>query len=269
MKKRLIGLVLLSLSWSADLHAKDYSFAIVPQQSATKLAKLWGPVLTKLSAETGLSIKFTTAKDIPTFEARLAAGEYDFAYMNPYHYTVFSQSPGYVALANQKGKRIQGIMVVKKQSPLQSLVDLDAQQIAFPSPAAFAASVLPRAELNKQQISHVPKYVSSHDSVYLAVARGLVSAGGGIMRTFNNTDPAIRSQLRILWKTKKYTPHAFAAHPRVSEDHRAKIQQALIGLEDSEAGRSLLAGLNLKPIQAAADDSWDDVRALNLTALDE
>lgn len=269
MRFTLVCFLLLAINWPADLHAKEYRFAIVPQQSATKLAKLWGPVFTRLSNETGLTIKFTTAKNIPTFESRLAAGEYDFAYMNPYHYTVFSQAPGYVALANQKEKRIQGIMVVRKDSPLQSLLELDGQQIAFPSPAAFAASVLPRAELDRLQINHTPKYVSSHDSVYLSVARGLVSSGGGIMRTFNNTDPAIRSQLRIFWKTKKYTPHAFAAHPRVPEADRKKLQQALVSLGDTPEGMALLSALNFKPLQAVGDAEWNDVRQLNLTALEE
>ncbi|MFT7672206.1 MAG: ABC-type phosphate/phosphonate transport system substrate-binding protein [Gammaproteobacteria bacterium] len=40
----------------------------------------------------GFKVNFKTAPNIPTFKKRLAAGEYGFAYMNPYHYTVFNQS---------------------------------------------------------------------------------------------------------------------------------------------------------------------------------
>ena len=60
------------------------SFGIVPQQSATKLAYLRTPICKYLSDHTGQRVVFKTAKDIPSFEQRLAAGEYDIAYMNPF-----------------------------------------------------------------------------------------------------------------------------------------------------------------------------------------
>lgn len=47
------------------------TFAVVPQQSASKLAQLWNPIVEQLSIKTGLKIKFATAPDIPTFEKRL------------------------------------------------------------------------------------------------------------------------------------------------------------------------------------------------------
>jgi len=158
------------------VHAETVTFSVVPQQSASKLARLWTPIVTYLSEKTGHDVRFTTAKDIPTFEARLAEGQYDFAYMNPYHYTVFSSAPGYSAFARQKDKRIKGIVVVRKDSTLRDMEELEGERLAFPSPAAFAASVLPRSHLRTEGIGFTPQYVSSHDSVYLGVARGLFPA---------------------------------------------------------------------------------------------
>jgi phosphonate transport system substrate-binding protein len=237
MKKYILLLASgILLSSSFVVNAQEYTFGIVPQQSSKKLARLWGPILKKLSEDTGLTIKFATAKNIPTFEKRLAAGEYDFAYMNPYHFTVYNKAPGYVALTRQRNKEIKGIMVVKKDSDLSELKDLNDTTLAFPSPAAFAATLLSQAELNKQDVEFTPKYVSSHDSVYLSVARGLLPAGGGIVRTFNNIDPAIRDQLRILWTSEGFTPHAFTAHPDISAQNRELVAKALAGLETTDTG---------------------------------
>ncbi|KOO10873.1 phosphate ABC transporter substrate-binding protein, partial [Vibrio xuii] len=147
---------------------------------------------------------------------------------NPYHYTVFHQVPGYQAIARQKDKRIKGIVVVHKDSPIQDIAELDKQKMAFPSPAAFAASIIPRAKMEQQGIEIIPSYVSSHDSVYMNVARGFFPAGGGVMRTFNNSAPEIRDQLKVLWTTPTYTPHAIAIHPRVKADTVAKIKAALL-----------------------------------------
>lgn len=269
MRSVLLLIVLASLLSTGKIHAREYTFGIVPQQSSAKLARLWGPILQKLSADTGLQLKLVTAKNIPTFEKRLAEGKYDFAYMNPYHFTVYSQAPGYVALGHQKNKSIRGIIVVRKDSSAGSLEDLGDSTIAFPAPAAFAATILTQAELNQRAIPFTPRYVSSHDSVYLAVARGLAAAGGGVLRTLKNTDPAVRDQLRIFWKTPKYTPHAFSAHPDVSEQDREKIQNALVVMDTTQEGRDLLQAISFEGIQIAQGSYWDDVRALNITLLDD
>jgi phosphonate transport system substrate-binding protein len=240
------------------------SIGIVPQQNATKLARLWTPICKYLSKQTGYRFVFKTAKDIPTFEKRLAAGEYDIAYMNPYHYTVFSIDPGYRAIAKETNKHIQGIIVVKKDSPYQSIAELSGKTLAFPAPAAFAASVLPRAYLKTNQIEISPRYVRSHDSVYLTVSKGLYPAGGGIQRTFNNMPESIRQQLRILWKTPGYTPHAFAVHPRLPAAVVRDTASALIAMSTNEEGGNLLKNLNFNPIGSAKDEDWDDVRELGI-----
>lgn len=248
--------------------AETLSFGIVPQQSAKKLAKLWTPIVRHLSEKTGTTIRFATANNIPTFEERVRGGEYDIAYMNPYHYTVFSQKPGYDAIARQKNKRIKGIVVVKKDSGIQSLEELDKQKLAFPSPAAFAASVLPRAKMEQDGMEIEPKYVSSHDSVYLGVSKGFFVAGGGVMRTFNNTAPEIREKLRVLWTTPTYTPHAIAVHPRVKPETIARLKQALLAMNTDPEGQRLLKTINFKGIELAQNSDWDDVRGLNIRLLD-
>ncbi len=249
-------------------NAATLTFGIVPQQSAKKLARLWTPICNYLSEKTGTTIQFSTAKDIPTFEKRLLKGQYDIAYMNPYHFTVFNQKPGYQAIANQKDKRIKGIVVVAKDSEITSLSQLNNKSLAFPSPAAFAASVLPRAKMKSDGMEIDPKYVSSHDSVYLNVSKGIFSAGGGVLRTFNNTNPEVKEKLRVLWTTPGYTPHAIASKPNLDAATLEKIKQALIGMNTDPEGKKLLKTINFKGLQAANNSDWDDVRALNITLLD-
>lgn len=244
------------------------SFGVVPQQSTTKLARLWLPIVKYLSVQTGYTLMFKTAKDIPTFERRLAAGTYDIAYMNPYHYTIFSRSPGYRAFAKTKNAAIRGIIIVRKDSPYQTLDELAGQTLAFPSPAAFAASVLPRRHLLERDVVFTPDYVSSHDSVYHGVVRGFYAAGGGIARTLNNMPAAIQNELRILWTSKPYTPHAIAAHPRVPAEVVERVQQVMEAMHADPAGRALLQAIRFyQGIESARDSEWDDVRHLGIQLL--
>jgi phosphonate transport system substrate-binding protein len=186
--------------------------------------------------------------------------------MNPYHYVVFSESPGYRAMAKQRDKSIQGIIVVRKDSHIKSIEDLKECTLAFPAPAAFAASILPRSYFLKNNFNITPKYVSSHDSVYRNVASGKLIAGGGVKRTFATVDQNVSSQLRILWTTDRYTPHAFAYHPSIDKKVIAAIQKSFLSLEDTD-GMKRLNEINFKGIQAAHHDDWNDVRALPINII--
>jgi phosphonate transport system substrate-binding protein len=265
-----LGSVLL-LCFASLAHAQTdlssttpLSFGIVPQQATIELVQRWHPLLTYLSARTGYTILFKTAKDIPTFEQRLAAGEYDLAYMNPYHYVTFHQQPGYMAFAKEKDTQLQGLLVVRADSPYATLAELAGQTMAFPAPAAFAASVLPQAHLAQAGIPFSLAYVASHDSVYRGVAQGLFAAGGGITRTFVNLPPDIRGHLRLLWSTPPYTPHAFAAHPRLPALVVERVQQVMAQMHQDPDGLQLLQALHFKGIEPAQDQQWNDVRALEL-----
>ena len=240
------------------------TFALVPQQSASKLAKKWIPIFKYLTKKTGIQISFRTAPNIPAFEAKLADGEYDIAYMNPYHYTAFSKEPGYLAFAKAKDKKIKGILVTSKANPVLSFEQLHNQTLAFPAPTAFAATLLTQAALNKNQITYQSKYVSSHDSVYHNVAKGIYPAGGGILRTFGNISPEIRDKLKIFYTTNGYTPHAFAAHPRIDKKLISKLQNAMAMMDTEDEGRELLKSINIKGIDVAKNSDWDDVRQLNI-----
>ncbi len=265
MLKAITAIMLGILATNAS--AQDISFGIVPQQSAKKLASKWGPIFKYLNEKTGHQITFATAKDIPSFELRLRDGQYDMAYMNPYHFTVFNQKPGYTAFAKQKNKQIKGIIVVPKTSPIQELSELNGKVLAFPSPAAFAASVLPRARLELDGIKVTPSYVSSHDSVYIGVSKGFFVAGGGVYRTLGNAAPDITEQLRVLWETPGYTPHAFAANPNLDKSVVNDIQQAMLEMNTDPEGQKLLKSINFKGMAPAQDAEWDDVRALNIKLL--
>lgn len=249
-------------------HAEDIlKFGVVPQQSASSLARAWIPLAVYLSAETGKTIRFETAPNIPEFEKRVAAGHYDMVYLNPYHYTIFSQSIGLRAIARQKGKRIRGIIVVAKDSPIIRLEMLQNTEIAFPAPAAFAATILAQANLKRHKISFTPAYVSSHDSVYAAVAQGLYVAGGGIDRTLSTVSEDTRNKIKVIWRSTGYTPHAFALAPRIS-GMTTQIQNALISLNDTEKGQQILNNIGFNQgIIKSVDGDWDDVRSLDIKVL--
>lgn len=241
---------------------ETYTFGIAPQRAATDLARQWAPLLRYLSEKTGHALEFKTARDIATFEARLAAGEYDFTYLSPYHYVTYRRSPGYLAFAREKNRSLMGIIVVRADSPYRNLRDLNGQTLAFSAPGAFAASLIPRAHLRSEGIAYAPTYVVSQDSVYYGVAKGLFAAGGGIPQTLDKLPADVRGQLRTLWTSRDYAPHVLAVHPRVAGKVREQIFAAMAGMEQDARGRELLESLGFHSFAGAYDGEYDEMRAL-------
>lgn len=242
-------------------------FGVVPQQSAATLARNWVPLLKFLSENTGVELKFATAPDIPTFEERLAKGEYDIAYMNPYHYVVLSEQVGFKAIVHEKNKQIKGIIVANKNTFFDDIDSLSTQKLAFPAPASFAATLIPKANLMQRNINFESQYVNSHDAVYRNIAEGRFIAGGGIIRTFNALPKDVRDQLKIIWTSEAYTPHAIATYPSVSEEVRQKLLQGFLNVESSNIASELLSPLKMQGFIAAEDQDWNDVRELGIHLL--
>lgn len=254
--------IAVSGSVAAAESARVLTFGIVPQQSASRLARMWGPFLQELSAQTGMEFRFQTAKDIPTFEACLAEGAYDVAYMNPMHYAIFAEESAYRAIARQAKKRLKGIIVARSDADISDLTALEGATVAFPSPGAFGASILTRATLTDHSVAFEPAYVKSHDSVYRAVAAGLMPAGGGVTRTFNAVDPEIKAQLKVIYQTEGFTPHAIAGHANIGDAALSDIQSTFMRIASDHP--ELVSGIGMAGFELAQDSDWDDVRALGM-----
>jgi len=245
----------------------EYTLGVVPQFDSRKIAKTWHPIIREIERQSGIKLKLVGAPSIPDFEKAFTKGEYDFAYMNPYHALVANKSQGYQPIIRDVGRQLFGIIVVRKDSPITSVTELDKMTIAFPAPNALGAALIPRAEFaNKYNINIKPKYVKSHGSVYLNVLLGQTQAGGGVQKTFEHQTEEIKSQLRILYKTSKVAPHPIVVHPRVSKDSVDKFVQAILSMRESEKQSALLKKV---PIKQAGKASLKDYLPLQEMGLDK
>jgi phosphonate transport system substrate-binding protein len=251
--------------WSAE--EVTYRFGVVPQFEQRKLYRIWRPILDELEQRTGFSFKLVGSPKIPVFEQKYMQGDYDFAYMNPYHCLKAHDSQRYLPLVRDGGRMLKGILVVAKDSPIQKVQELGGKRVAFPAPNALGASLLMRAELaTLHGVEVIPHYVQTHSSVYLHVSLGLTPAGGGVTSTLRSQKPEIQEKLRILYETRAVNPHPVSVHPRVPEAHRKKVLDALLEMGQTEKGAALLAKIPIRKIVAA---SMDDYTPLSSWGLDE
>ena len=242
-----------------------YTLAVVPHQLPMLVYKEWTPLLELLSERLNAEIELKVYRTIPRFESDLFAGKPDFAFMNPYHEVMAKRRQGYVPLVRSK-EQLSGVLVVRNDSPIQSVKELDGATLAFAAPNAFGSSLYMRALLTERfNITFTPYYVDAHNEVYRHVILGEAVAGGGIKHTLSIESEAVKKQLRILFETPKTAPHCLAAHPRTSPVARRIVIDTLLELGAEKSNDAWLERIQLAaPVEADYKKDYEPLEALGL-----
>lgn len=242
-----------------------YTFGVVPQFDARQIYSIWRPILDEVERRTGIRLQLQGSPNIPGFEKQFLGGQLDFAYMNPYHLIKAKNIQGYRPFVRDVGHNLYGIIVVRKDSPIRNVTELDKKVVAFPAPNALGASLLIRAIFHTgYRITIEPRYVQTHSSVYLNVILGLVDAGGGVQKTLAQQGQRISEKLRVLYRTPEVVPHPVAAHPRVPEKVQHAVRDALLALGREPRGRVLLANVPIKSIGIASYEDYQPLEKMGL-----
>lgn len=258
-----------SLSYSKNsivTKNKIYTIGVVPQLVSTETHRIWAPVITKLIQLTGLQFELKLYESIPKFEIDFLNGQLDLAFLNPYHAVMAKKAHGYIPLIRDSAQSLSGILVVKKDSEIKSLKDLNGKSIAFPAPNSFGASLYLRALLaQKNKISFTPIYQKTHSNVYRHVIFGETLAGGGVNNTLKRESPEVQSQLRILFETPAVASHPLVAHPRLSKNLMNLIMNAFLEMGKNTDSQKLLDQAQLsKPIKANYKIDYKPLEKLKL-----
>lgn len=132
-----------------------------------------------------VEIKIHVSKEYEEGIEKLAKGEVDFARFGPASFvTVMEQNPDVriVAIESKNGKkRFNGVIVVHRDSPVQSLEELAGLTFAFGDELSTIGRYLAQSHLLDAGISaadlHDFAYLGRHDLVGEAVGAGKYSAG--------------------------------------------------------------------------------------------
>ncbi len=254
----------LPLTAYADKHV--YKIAIVPQHTPLLVYRYWRPIIDQLEKDIGVKFEILTYKNFKEFIKALQAGEPDFSYLSPYHLVLARKKQNYIPLLRDADKQLVGLVVVRKDSPITSINQLQGKTIAFPSPNAFAASLYLRAWLReKVGIDFTASYVGTHGNVYRNVVRSFVAAGGGVNSTLASQPASLRKLLRVLYEIPGVAAHPLATHHRVPLKIQTAFFKSILSLRDTADGRGLLNGIQVSsPIRANYERDYAFLEELDL-----
>ena len=260
-------LIILSAVCNAA-EIREYTLAVVPQYPKLIIHKNWTPLVNYLSQKTSINLSLKHYASITEFGIDLKKGVPDFAYMNPFHAIQARKFQGYIPLIKDGSKSLKGILVVREDSSVKSVDEINGQVVAFPDVNAFAASLYIRALLNEKKIKIAPEYVGTHANVYRHVVLKKTPVGGGVYRTLNIEPETVKKHLRVIFETPGSAPHPIGVHPRVPAEDRDKIMKAILDLANDPNYKKLLKGIQItKPVEANYELDYQPLENLNLDEL--
>ena len=146
-----------------------------------------------------------------------------------------------------------GIIVVKKNSGINSLADLKGKVIAFEEPHSTSASILPRMLLEEEKLKLIQLksrgtvepdtvgyvYGTDGSSINFLIT-GRVNAATTIAREIERLKPEVRESLKVIGKTVSVPRQVMAVRKDLDPRIVAEIKKILIEMDDSPEGQGVL-----------------------------
>lgn len=234
---------------------KVWRLAVVPQLTAVEMTRNWSPIVQTLE-RAGVACELVVYPSIAQFEPEFLTGRADMVFLNPYHMVMARRSQKYEALLRDN-RPLEGVLVVKTDSPVRTMEQLKDQRISFPAPNAFAASLYPRSVLDRQyHLKFETHYAQNHRNAIRQVLMGDSAAAGVVRTTLEKEPPEIQQLLRVLYTTPALSPHPLAVHPRVPSAVRQKLILTLMDLAHTPSSHAAMANI-LMPDPVLADYAKD------------
>jgi phosphonate transport system substrate-binding protein len=161
----------------------------------------------------------------------------------------------------------KGLLIVRKDNPITSPLDLKGQAVAYPAPTALAACVMPQWFLHRSGLNVVRdldnRYVGSQESSILNVLSGQVAAAATWpppWRAFQKEHPAEAAQLKVMWQTPPLLNNAVMVRDDLPLAVRDRVRELLLSLHDTAPGRAVLEAMETSRMHAADDGRYALVR---------
>lgn len=246
---------------------RAYVVGIHPLHNPMRLLEIYGPIIKHIEANIpGAQFRIEASRNYEEFEKKLFGGYFDFAMPNPYQ-TVRSLNHGYRVFGKMGDDAdFRGIILVRKDSGIHTLIDLKGKKVAYPAATALAATMMPQYYLHthgidvNRDIENL--YVGSQESSIMNVLRGHVAAAATWpipWKAFASENPELAAQLEVKWQTGTLPNNGWVVRKDIPEALSTQFAAQLFNLDKNAQGREMPARLPISKFEPASDATYRPV----------
>jgi phosphonate transport system substrate-binding protein len=238
-------------------------FGVITSENEADRTMRFEPVQDYLEEALGVTIEWRTATDYAGIIEGVRAGKIEIARFGPASYskcwmvTDGKVEPLVGELDLDGNFGYHSVVVVKADSPYQSIDDLEGKSLAFADPNSTSGHQAPRfflgeAGYDPDAFFGSTGFSGSHENSVMAVLNGTYDAAATWWRDEARSNPqrmADKGMIedgswRVIWTSPKLPSSPWAMSTELPEDMRTDVQQALFNMKEAspEAWESLTDG---------------------------
>lgn len=271
---------------SADKGAGNYvpkslTVGFVPSQNADTLEAKAKPLGDLLSKRLGIPVKVTVTTDYNSIIAAMKSKNLDLGFLPPTAYVLahkqgaanvllqaerYGVNPANGKSTNQLVDYYYSIMLVKKNSGINTVADLKGKKVAWQDPTSSAGYVWPAVYMKDHGVDAQKDVtgvqVQGHDKAIEALMNGDVDAAAVFLDARNIVSkeyPDIWNQTKVLFTTAKIPNDTISVRPDMSPAWQKKIQDAFIAIGKDPQGKKIIESIYTHEGYAKSNDSKFDI----------
>ncbi|MGZ9587381.1 phosphate/phosphite/phosphonate ABC transporter substrate-binding protein [Paenibacillus marinisediminis] len=281
-----ISMLVFSACSSGGSSAKGYvpetlNVQFVPSQTADTLEAKAKPLEKLLGEKLGIPVKVSISTEYNTIIEALASKKVDVGFLPPTAYVLAKEknAANVILQAQRFGVEdatgaptkelvdfYKAMIIVKKDSPIQSIKDLKGKKIAYQNVTSSAGYVWPAGKLLDEGLDPLkdvqPVTVKGHDQAVISVLNGDVDAAAIFQDARNVVKkdyPSVFEDTRVLTFTEKIPNDTVVARSDMDPAWVEKIQQAFIDIGKDEAGHAIIKDIYTHEGYVKSEDKIFDI----------
>jgi len=267
-----IGIIVCCLlaAYAAPVLAEEWSneypelvIGVITEENAEDRAKRWQPFMNYLERELDIPVKWREATDYAGVIEALKAKKVQLAWFGPASFarawivTDGQAVPLAAEIDKDGGFGYFGVIIVKKDSPFQSVKDLKGKRFGFADPNSTSGYQAPKFFLSEEgyepdQFFGTTTFSGSHensvkmlyDGQFDAVATWWTNEQKSNMSRMEEKGMIQPGGYRIIWKSPRLPSDPFTVPSWLPEEMIEDIQTTLLAMpfKDPEAFKALMGG---------------------------
>ncbi|WP_110930805.1 phosphate/phosphite/phosphonate ABC transporter substrate-binding protein [Paenibacillus bouchesdurhonensis] len=253
----------------------------VPSQNADTLEAKAKPLEKLLTDRLGIPVKVSVSTDYNTIIEAMASKKVDVGFLPPTAYVLAKEKGAAEVILQAQRYGVQddtgapteelvdfykAMIIVKKDSAIQSVSDLKGKRIAYQNVTSSAGFVWPAGKLMEARLDPLKDVqaitVKGHDQGVLAVLNGDVDAAAIFQDARNVVKgdyPTVFEDTKVLTFTEPIPNDTVSVRTDMNAEWSDKIAGAFIDIGKDEAGRAIIQEIYSHEGYVKSQDSTFDI----------
>jgi phosphonate transport system substrate-binding protein len=266
----LLLLTLLVMPQLAEPADSALLLGILPRHNYADTISMFAPIAKHLSATLHREVKVETARTFSEFWRHVEQRRYDIVHMNQMQYLLAHAKQSYEVIAKNEefgSSSISSQILVRKDSPIQTLRDLHGKKIIFGGDnTAMMSYIIPRSMLRAQGVSdhdYSSDFALNPPNALIAVSLGMADAcgvGDSVAKLSESQQKIHLNDLRVIAQSPAFPHLAWAVTNRLSAEQRQAVRRALLELNMTAEGKQILQRAKLSGLAPATHQEYQSLQ---------